>query len=510
MAFQLRRGTNAQRLGITPLQGELIYTTDTKNLFVGDGTTVGGTTIGGGGAGTTYSVSAETATGGANLRLTGSDASIDNVKLAEGANVTITRTDASTITISSTGAGGASNLNDLGDVVIVGTPAVGEVLRFDSTNWSNYILGLGDMSDVIISGVPSVGQVLKYNGTEWTNGTDEGLTYAISAETVIGGANIRLTGSDASIDNVKLESGPNITISQIDANTISIEGTTDSAGVQDIVGGWLETATNTGITFTYDPLTNALTSTVDVGLADMNDAIIGGGNIGEIIKWDSGLGKWVNDLPTIVDDPAPQLGGSLDMNNQQIFGPGSINLNGTAEISTSLLVGTVDNSYNGGITVSNATLGASTPFFEALASASGVNLLPCSNYLRSRGGFGSEAAVAAGDVLHALRFMGLGTSTTTEPIPAAAITAVVDPSAVIGSNFAPGAILFSTRNDAGTLNNVLVLNKDGVIRVAANTVLPAVVDEALGPVEYLTIRITDPSVPVLGYRIRYLPLLQAI
>tara|TARA_B110000858_G_scaffold112338_1_gene128481 strand:- start:935 stop:2185 length:1251 start_codon:yes stop_codon:yes gene_type:complete len=44
MALQVRRGTNAERLGITPLVGELIYVTDTKQLYVGDGTTTGGTT----------------------------------------------------------------------------------------------------------------------------------------------------------------------------------------------------------------------------------------------------------------------------------------------------------------------------------------------------------------------------------------------------------------------------------------------------------------------------------
>lgn len=49
---------------------------------------------------TTYTISAETATGGVDLRLTGSDSSTDSVKLAAGSNVTITRTDANTITIS--------------------------------------------------------------------------------------------------------------------------------------------------------------------------------------------------------------------------------------------------------------------------------------------------------------------------------------------------------------------------------------------------------------------------
>ena len=51
MAFQIRRGTNTQRLTIIPLQGELIYTTDTKSLYVGDGTTVGGTAVSSGGGG---------------------------------------------------------------------------------------------------------------------------------------------------------------------------------------------------------------------------------------------------------------------------------------------------------------------------------------------------------------------------------------------------------------------------------------------------------------------------
>ncbi len=42
MALQIKRGTDSQRGAITPAAGELIFTTDTKKLFVGDGTTVGG------------------------------------------------------------------------------------------------------------------------------------------------------------------------------------------------------------------------------------------------------------------------------------------------------------------------------------------------------------------------------------------------------------------------------------------------------------------------------------
>lgn len=49
---------------------------------------------------TIYGISGETGTGGANLRLTGSDASTDNVLFANGTDITVARTDANTITIS--------------------------------------------------------------------------------------------------------------------------------------------------------------------------------------------------------------------------------------------------------------------------------------------------------------------------------------------------------------------------------------------------------------------------
>jgi len=42
MALQIRRGTDADRQGITPKAGEPIFTTDTKKLYIGDGSTAGG------------------------------------------------------------------------------------------------------------------------------------------------------------------------------------------------------------------------------------------------------------------------------------------------------------------------------------------------------------------------------------------------------------------------------------------------------------------------------------
>lgn len=128
---------------------------------------------------TTYTVSAEVATGGADIRLTSSTATTDAVKIAAGSNVTVTRTDASTITIASTASGGATNLDGLSDVVLT-SPTNGQVLKYNGTVWVNGTdlndgagapPALDDLSNVSITGA-SNGQVLKYNGTNWVNDTD--------------------------------------------------------------------------------------------------------------------------------------------------------------------------------------------------------------------------------------------------------------------------------------------------------------------------------------------------
>ena len=114
---------------------------------------------------TTYSISAETTSGGANLRLTGSDASTDDVKIASGTGITVSRTDANTITV-------ASSI------------------------------------------------------------TDTNTTYAISAITDGADANIRLTGSDASIDEIQLIAGTNISLAVTSAGAIQITNSA-SAGMTD-------------------------------------------------------------------------------------------------------------------------------------------------------------------------------------------------------------------------------------------------------------------------------------
>jgi hypothetical protein len=45
MALQIRRGLEADRANVLPAQGELLYTTDDKRLYIGDGNTLGGNIV---------------------------------------------------------------------------------------------------------------------------------------------------------------------------------------------------------------------------------------------------------------------------------------------------------------------------------------------------------------------------------------------------------------------------------------------------------------------------------
>jgi len=64
MPLQIRRGNNAERQQITPAAGELIYVTDTKVIFVGDGTTQGGVPVINYSSGTIKDLAAEVFTQG--------------------------------------------------------------------------------------------------------------------------------------------------------------------------------------------------------------------------------------------------------------------------------------------------------------------------------------------------------------------------------------------------------------------------------------------------------------
>ena len=165
---------------------------------------------------TTYAVSAETATGGANLRLTGTDASTDDVSIVGSGATTVSRTDANTITVSSTD-------TDTTYTAGSGLGLAGTVFSHADTS---SVANVTATSRTYVSGITfdDFGHVQAVTtGTETV--VDTNTTYAVSAETATSGANIRLTGSDTVTDDVKLAEGTGITVTRTDDSTITVATT---------------------------------------------------------------------------------------------------------------------------------------------------------------------------------------------------------------------------------------------------------------------------------------------
>ena len=174
MPLRIRRGTDAERVAnnFRPAQGELIFTTDTKKLYVGDGSTIGGTLVtgegGGGGVGDS-TVVPTTINDLSDVDVTG--AISGSVLKYDGGNWVVGVDTAGS-------GGGASVLSDLTNVNFSNTPQDRWILRYDlaSDEWRadpddtglNYPT-LVSLTDTDFSNPPQDGWVLKYDlvNTRW-------------------------------------------------------------------------------------------------------------------------------------------------------------------------------------------------------------------------------------------------------------------------------------------------------------------------------------------------------
>ena len=161
---------------------------------------------------TTYAISAETASGGVNLRLTGSDSSTDDVKFAAGTNITLTRTDASTITIAASGGGSspwtfktanytavdkdriiATTTGGSFTITLPATPSAGaEVIIADGDNWQTNNLTINrngstikGLAENLIMDIAGVKAEFVYSGSTWlvfafASGADDTLATSLA------------------------------------------------------------------------------------------------------------------------------------------------------------------------------------------------------------------------------------------------------------------------------------------------------------------------------------------
>lgn len=178
MALQVRRGLSTDRTTITPIAGELLYTTDTKNLYVGDGSTAGGNIISG-------AVS--------------------------------------------------TNLDGLTDVVITGTPSTGQVLKYNGTNWINDTAGGGSGTVTSVVGAGTVNG-LTLTGTVTSTGN---LTLGGTLSNI---PNNALTNSGITVNGTSISLGGSGTLSINSLGLVSIATPTPNQILKYDGANWVNTS----------------------------------------------------------------------------------------------------------------------------------------------------------------------------------------------------------------------------------------------------------------------------
>jgi hypothetical protein len=198
MTLRIRRGTEAQRAGVTFDLGELAWTTDTKKLYVGDASTAGGVNIAYNIAGTGLTYDSQT----------------QKIKLSAG-------------------------INDLDDVTITGTPTVGHSIVWNGSAWIN---GPALLQEDI---TPYLGGNLNLNSFDITGTGNIDITGTIqsSGDLILDGNEVSGTGNVDITGNLVASGTLSVTIGLGD--NLALNGhDIDGSGNINITGS----ITNTGLT----------------------------------------------------------------------------------------------------------------------------------------------------------------------------------------------------------------------------------------------------------------------
>lgn len=235
MPLRIRRGTDAERVAnnFRPAQGELIFTTDTKKLYVGDGSTIGGTLVtgegGGGGVGDS-TVVPTTINDLSDVDVTG--AISGSVLKYDGGNWVVGVDTAGS-------GGGASVLGDLTNVNFSNTPQDRWILRYDlsSDEWVadpddtglNYPT-LVSLTDTDFSNPPQDGWVLKYDlaNTRWVAAA-EVIGSTLTSNLDANGYSISDVGTITS--NADITTTGDINATNVNVTTLVVTNQIDATGI---------------------------------------------------------------------------------------------------------------------------------------------------------------------------------------------------------------------------------------------------------------------------------------
>jgi hypothetical protein len=275
----------------------------------------------------TYDLTSESTTGGANLQLNGTDLSVDTIKFASGPNITVTRTDANTITLSSVSYTGNVTGNLTGDSAGTHTGAVvGNVTGDSAGTHTGAVVGnvTGNLTGLHTGAV--VGNVTG-NLTGNVTGDVTGTLYG----PLVGNADTAsrlLVAKD--INGVAFDGTQSITIT---ASADTLYGTSLNSTVVNSQLTSVGTLTNLTVTNTITGSVSGNAGTVSSIsthlLSDLSDVAATAPANGQVLTWNTTLSTWAPEastggLTTVESDTSPLLGGNLGLNGFHLYGPGDV------------------------------------------------------------------------------------------------------------------------------------------------------------------------------------------
>ena len=264
MALQIRRGLESARASITPAEGEVLYVTDTKRMYIGDGSTLGGNQVGGNllfptidniklGYATTATAAGTTtltATSGYRQLFTGSANQTIVLPvtstLALGVSYEIENNSTGTLTVQSSG------LNAIGTI----PPGVTAHLLCVSTSlttaaaWDMDYISFATLTGTgnnVLATAPTISGLvltgtLTANGGVGTSGqvlqsTGSGVQWAAVSSSVTAGSGISVSGSTVSLATSGVSSGQYGSSSFVPQFSVDAYGRITSITEQPISGG---------------------------------------------------------------------------------------------------------------------------------------------------------------------------------------------------------------------------------------------------------------------------------
>jgi Major tropism determinant N-terminal domain len=410
MSLQIRRGTEAQRSAITFDLGEIVYTTDSKKLYVGDGGTPGGNNILSTAAGTGLTWNSTTNT----LNFSGDLSGYTTDNISEGTvNQYFTRSRAQDAA--------ASMFTAVGSPVVTGT-VTSTTAPHTVTVSSNS--GLVALEPFVVTGT---GGNLLVPGTYYIVNPAAGTNQITVASSL----------ADA-------QAGTTFTVT-----TGGLSTTNFSAG-----GGG-----DSNITFTYNSTAKTMTATVSslaAGIHSVNEdtSPLLGGNLGLNNHNITGTGN-INITGNIsasgTISATTGLGANLPLNSYNITGTGNIGITGTLSATGGLGSDLSLNSHtlggSGNITLSgNLTVSQPNNGFPLVDYYSTVS--PGNSYITinaSRGTIQSPSTVSAGDELSGMQVLTYdGTSFGASVV----VSSFVDTNGTISTGVVPGKFVVGVQSGA--------------------------------------------------------------